>query len=351
MAQFVCLQGERSALKPAPEIFPWARQSAGPAPLRRAGSVRRTTNIDVHWPNGVVADAIMEGSARDIFTPEADSAPVLLAEGSYKIKASPARAILEIEASPVHPSASQLVGIRGGGDSRLALGRIMGNIAGSPLYQILDDFAGASLVSRWIWSSWVDDWQTKMREAVAANQVPMMRPMTNICTGFAEGASSLSADGFPAAGDRNPTPVGSLVNPDDPEGWHVLADQSGPRFRRARRIDVWRENDLIQVDVGFQDSGPSPEGTRVAVHEYQLSVTADPETMAVTSLVATPRILPFRECPGAALKAQKMVGHVLGDFRNDVVETLPGIEGCTHLNDVMRALADVPKLAEYLPQA
>jgi len=35
-------------------------------------------------------------------------------------------------------------------------------------------------------------------------------------------------------------------------------------------------------------------------------------------------------------------------FRNSVREALPGVLGCTHLNDVLRALADVPRLAQAL---
>jgi hypothetical protein len=34
-----------------------------------------------------------------------------------------------------------------------------------------------------------------------------------------------------------------------------------------------------------------------------------------------------------------------------VLETLPSTLGCTHLNDVLRALADVPELAGLLPES
>jgi hypothetical protein len=43
-----------------------------------------------------------------------------------------------------------------------------------------------------------------------------------------------------------------------------------------------------------------------------------------------------------------MVNQRIGDFRNSVLEILPGTLGCTHLNDVLRALADVPVLAQRL---
>jgi Protein of unknown function (DUF2889) len=286
----------------------------------------------------------MDGTARDIFTPLEGSSPVILGEGHYSITASPMREITEISVTPDHPNAQQMVGIRGGGASRIALGQIMGSINGTPLYQIMDDFAGASLVSGWIWSVWTDDWQARMQ---SSEPHQTRRRMTNICTGFTEGASSLSEDGGPDASGQSKTEVGPLVNPDDRVGWHDLPHQEGPRFRRARRLDVWHCDGSIHCDIGFQDSGSNPEGTRTAVHEYQVTVSVDPTNMTVTSLTATPHILPYRECPGAVANIARLVGHDVSVFRQDVLDTLPGNLGCTHLNDVLRSLADVPILAAH----
>jgi Protein of unknown function (DUF2889) len=333
----------------APQRFPLARDSAGPAPLRRAGSVRRTTTIDVHWPDGFGQPKIMEGTARDLVTPVDGGEPVVAAQARYRLKVSAAREIMEIDTTPVHPKAQEMIGIRGGGDSRIALGRIMGDICGSPLYQIMDDFAGASLVSNWAWSLWVEDWSALIRGRSDDKAGLKLRNMTNICTGFAAGSSALSPDGLPGNEIRNKVVVGTLINPDDPEGWHPLPDQQGTGFRRARRIDVWREEAMLQVDVGFQDSGPNPQGGRTAVHEYQVSVTINASDMTVQGLAATPHILPFAECPGAVANIQRLVGHPVAAFRQDVLDVLPGIKGCTHLNDVLRALADVPVLAKLLP--
>lgn len=328
----------------APAIYPWARQSAGPSPLRRPGSVRRTTSIDVHWPDGWGQASVMQGEGRDVFTPVEGGAPVVLDEGRYAITASPMREILDISTAPGHSNVQQMVGIRGGGASRIALGQIMGSIKGTPLYQIMDDFAGASLVSGWIWSVWSDDWAARMQ---SSDSQQMRRKMTDICTGFTEGASSLSEDGGPDASGQSRTEVGSLVNPEDPLGWHDLPHQEGQRFRRARRLDVWREGGLIHCDIGFQDSGSNPQGTRTAVHEYQVAVTVNPEGMTVTTLDASPLILPYRECPGAVANIKRLIGHEVSEFRHDVLDTLPGTLGCTHLNDVLRSLADVPGLAAY----
>jgi Protein of unknown function (DUF2889) len=287
----------------------------------------------------------MEGIARDIITPHQGGVPHVLGEGRYTIKASARREIMEIALAPAHVRAQEMIGIRGGGASRITLGKIMGSITGTPLYQIMDDFAGASLVSGWVWMVWASDRVERMLE----NSPEQLRHrMTNICTGFAEGASSLAEDGTLDSASQSRTEVGTLVNPDDPQGWHDLAPQEGPSFRRARRIDVWKDDGLIHCDVGFQDSGPNQEGARMAVHEYQVAVTVDPIDMTVRSLDATPHILPYRECPGAVANIKRLIGHPVSAFRQDVLDTLPGILGCTHLNDVLRALADVPVLAGQL---
>lgn len=172
--------------------------------------------------------------------------------------------------------------------------------------------------------------------------------MIDICTGFAEGASSLLPDGRPDHAGQSNTDVGPLLNAADPVGWHEMPELSGVTMRRARRVDVWRDGDMIHVDAGFQDSGSNPRGGRTAVHEYAARATIDVAGVLV-ALEVTPLILPYRECPGAAMKAQAMVGHMVSSFRDDVLATLRGAAGCTHLNDVLRALADVPSLAKVLP--
>lgn len=335
----------------APQKFPFARLSAGPAPLRRPGSIRRTSSIDSRWPDGVGQPWCLEGRAQDLATPADGSAPTVLATGEFCITASPLREILEVEIAPPHPRAHELVGIRAGGASRRALDGIVGDLRGGPLYQLLDDFAGASLVAGWIWSQWNPDWKIKR-----ARPEGMKGPREGVCTGFAPGASALAGDGSIQL-DHSSTIVGPFENPDDPLGWHALPVQEGPQSRRARRVDVWREDGLIKIDAAFQDSGPLPlgegkqraDGQRIAIHEYRLHAEVDPSSGVLVALQVLPLILPFAECPGAAIKATRMIGQRLADFRNVVIETLPTTMGCTHLNDVLRGLADIPALAEHLP--
>jgi hypothetical protein len=103
------------------------------------------------------------------------------------------------------------------------------------------------------------------------------------------------------------------------------------------------------VDAGFQDSGSNPDGGRTAIHEYRVYAEIDPVSGQLLALQALPLILPYRECPGASVKATRMIGKDAREFRGSVLESLPSTLGCTHLNDVLRALADVPALSELLP--
>jgi len=331
-----------------PQQFAFARQSAGHAPPRRPGSIRRTTSIDSDWPDGYGQPWTMIGRARDLLTPADGGEAEVLGSGQYRITASPIREILAIEASPDHPRLQEMVGVRAGGASRLALAEKLGDLRGTPLYQVLDDYAGASLVAGWIWSQWTDDWLGGARSAPLRSTAGKGGKMMNVCTGFAPGASSLDEDGSVRHTSQSFTEVGPLENPDDPVGWHHMPFQQGPQKRRARRIDLWREGDLIKVDAGFQDSGSNPEGGRTAVHEYRLFAEIDAATGRLLALQVLPMILPFRECPGASIKATRMIGQDLSTFREAVLETLPSTLGCTHLNDVLRALADVPLLATGL---
>ena len=335
----------------APQQFPFARQSAGPAPLRRPGSIRRTSSIDSDWPDGFGQPWIMSGRARDLLTPF-EGEPVVLASGEFRIRTSPIREIVEIDVAPHHARAQDMVGVRAGGASRQALAATLGDLRGTPLFQVLDDFAGASLVAGWIWSRWSDDWHARMASQKLKSTAGNKGRMVNICTGFTEGGSSLSEDGSVDHSDQSATEVGPLANPDDPAGWHDMPVQEGrPLARRARRIDIWRAEGVLKVDAGFQDSGPNPGGTRTAIHEYRVYAEIDEADGTLLALQALPLILPFRECPGASMKAARMVGQNVGEFRQSVLDTLVGTIGCTHLNDVLRALADVPALAAMLPKS
>lgn len=334
-----------------PQQFPLACQGAGHAPHRRPGSVRRTTTIDSWWPHGYGHNWEMIGQGRDLVTPFDTSSPTEVARGAFTITASQRREILSIETTPQHPRYQQLVGVRAGGASREMLSTVMGDIRGVPLFQLLDDFAGASLVAGWIWSHWDPNWASRIQERGIIEAAGGKGPTVNICAGFAEGSSALNAEDRPVISGLHRIEVPPLENPGDPIGWHATTPPATnrPCMRRARRIDLWRDGKTIRVDAGFQDSGNVPDGRRVAIHEYHVHAVIDISSMLVLSLQALPLILPFRECPAASINASRMVNQPIDDFRKLVIEKLPGTAGCTHLTDVLRSLADVPHLIKHLP--
>lgn len=316
----------------------------GPSPLRRRSSVRRTTTIDTSWPEGRGEPMRMVARGRDLAT-DAMGRAIVLEEQEIVIVASARHEILAIEAKPPVAGADALVGVRAGGASRLALAGALADRRGTLAFQLFDDFAGASLVAGWAWSRWTDDFGASLRAARAQSNAGRSGAMIGVCTGFAPGSTALTPAGEPDHAIQSATPVGPLEHPDDPDGWHPLTAQDGvPGMRRARRLDLWREGASLYADIGFQDSATAPTGDRVAVHEYHVGATIDPATMALAAVSADPRILPYRECPGAVANIGRMIGRPVGELRGEVLSTLSGALGCTHLNDVLRSLADVPAI-------
>lgn len=323
----------------------------GHVPKMRPGSVRRTTSIDMTWSDS--GDPFnmkqhLHGRARDVRVPATGGDQVILGEAEIDATASFDRVIEAISVSPSRDGIEGLVGARGGSQLRGAIDEVLPGEreAGTPLHLLLDDLAGCTLIAGFVWTRFMPD----LVRARSAGGEEHRKRMEGVCTGFAPGSSALSPD-RETLGDYTQV-VTSLVHPEEPEGWHAFPESPEMSMRRARRIDVWREHteagDVIRADTSFQDSSGDPEYGRVAVHEYGLEAVIDATTGIVTSLTADPRVLPFLECPGAVDNIQRLVGLPVRDLRSAVPELLGRTNGCTHLNDALRALAEVPILAEQL---
>lgn len=319
------------------------RGPAEASPMRRLGSVRRTSTIDMRWPDGPGTQLRLTGRARDFLTPADGSAPVVLAEDEMSAGIAMDRTIEDVSSVPMRPTLIELIGARGGKNSRTRLANALPGeeSAGTPLYLLLDDIAGASLIAGFAYSQWIKP--ELLLKAVASYPT---RRMEGVCTGFQPGSGALKPDGS-SMWNHKVQPVEPLPLIDDPVGWHELEDITDLSMRRARRIDVYL-GDVIEIDSMFQDSSTKPEGGRVAVHEYRVEATADRVTGELLTLNADPRVLPYNECPLAAAGVQKLIGTPLSKLRSVVLEQLRGIDGCTHLNDAMRALAEVPVLVAPL---
>jgi hypothetical protein len=307
------------------------------------------------WPGGLGTQLRLEGHARDAVTlDDIDGPPTVIAEASAHIGIGTNRTIEDIEATPDHPGIVHLVGVRGGGHLRSAIDQhLPGERAGGhPLYLILDDVSGSSLIAGFAWRRFPDAVAIARRPPQAAEGVEGRegpgREMADICIGWRRNESALAEAATSSGATHRIRVVPSLVHPDDPYGWHELPVPPPVSMRRARRIDAWLDGHTVKIDAGFQDSAGDPDHERIAVHEYQISAEADLRTGRVTSVVADARILPFRSCTTAKATAPWVVNAPLADLRDVVLRRLARANGCTHLNDALRALAEVPLLVEHL---
>jgi hypothetical protein len=317
--------------------------TAGHVPRMRPGSVRRTTSIDMTWTTEGTPTQHLHGRARDVLVP-ADGEPEVLGEAVVDASADFQRVISAISASPHRDGIEQLVGSRCGSQLRAAIDEVLPGerAAGTPLHLLLDDLAGCALISAFMRTRFMPD-MMRGRNDIAEERRARME---GVCIGFAPGSSALAQD-IPHPGEYVQV-ITTLVHPAEPRGWHEFPDQPEMSMRRARRIDVWIEGDEIRVDSSFQDSSGDAELGRVAVHEYGLTATADLATGVLTSVTADPRVLPFMECPGAIANIDRVLGFALPELRSKVPELLGRTNGCTHLNDALRALAEVGVLAGRL---
>jgi hypothetical protein len=298
------------------------------------------------WPGGLGTELHLKGRARDLLTLGHGQPEVIRTSDLYAVTGRE-RDIRSIQAQPTVAGLDGLVGCRAGGNLRSAIAQELPEEAaqGTPLYLLLDDLAGSTLISGFAFLRWADHVpEIKTRIGHAPRRV-----MRDICSGLRDGASSLMSDGSISPLRQNTARTGPLVDPRDPLGWHELHDHPEMAMRRARRIDVWDDDGVLGIDAMFRDSCWDPGGVEVVVHEYQITARADRSTGVLLSVEALPRVLPYTECPGAAPNAAWLVGTDLRGMRTEVLERLRATDCCTHLNDGLRSLAEVPVLAASLP--
>jgi hypothetical protein len=316
------------------------RDPAGPSPLRRPGSVRRTSDIMAHWPEGRGGPTYLDGIARDYVTSFEGEGETLALDRIWAT--ADRRTITALRSDSPRAAIGGLVGASAGHQLRGAIVDVLPGerAGGTPLYLLLDDLAGTTLVANWSFSRWpVPD---------GAGSSLGQRKMEGICIGFRPGSPALTTEGTARPG-QNCISVEALAHPDDPDGWHDLRDPGGINFRRARRTDVWRGVDgCLEIEGFFQDSASSPDGRRMAIHEYSLRARAD-DRGRLAMVEATPGTLPYAECRAAPVNIAALIGLPLNSLREEVLARLYKSFGCTHLNDMLRSLAEVPVLARHLP--
>lgn len=313
-------------------------------PARRPGSVRRTSHINMVWPGGEGTPMHLRGRARDLLTPVEGEARIL-DEAEMHVVTGPMRTIEEIWVDPGRDGIDSLVGARGGSRFRSAIDAALPGEreAATPLYFMLDDIAGATLIGGFAWSQ---QRPFVLPPPSASGRDFSRRTRTGqiICSGLRPGGYQEISREKGVGVPHFLRLAGDLRTPDDPLAWHEIEAAPEVCMRRRRRIDAWSSGEEISVDAHFRDSMWSRDHVELALHEYTLQATIHAPTHVLRSIETTARVLPFPECPWAAPHSAELVGMKVDGFRTSVQDTLTELHCCTHLNDMLRGLAEVPRL-------
>ena len=157
----------------------------------------------------------------------------------------------------------------------------------------------------------------------------------NICSGWDESASFMVQI---RRDHEMPTPDGPVAPPDG-EGWHQMPPLAPGSMRRQRLL----ERDGAQVWAMFRDTYARPDGAVIVLHEYTVEATIG-DGDVIASCVATPRVLPWAECPLAKESAGRLVGQAVSGLRTLVKDDFVGTSTCTHLNDLLSSLSQSDQL-------
>ena len=198
---------------------------------------------------------------------------------------------------------------------------------------LLDDWVGAALVSGY--STQHVAITMGIEEKLPAGTADHM---AGICAGFAEDASLVP---YARRNGTIPSVRGPVATPLDADGIHDVEPLRPHGMRRFRRLDLSPEG---QFDAHFRDSHVDGDGVEKIVHEYTVEGSIDASARTIASVTATVRVLPWQECPGAIASATCIEGMALAEMRDRVRGEFVGTSTCTHLNDTLRAIADLDAL-------
>jgi len=309
---------------------------------RARGSVRRTTTIDSARPDGVAGNVLVTARARDLHSLPSGRALVLGSDG-FAAVLSADRKLRAID----HPDVrlASLIGAQVSGGFRARALELLPDEAArlTLLNLLLDDLPGASLVS---------GYATQRDPSWTSRPFPAehLAGMTDLCAGWAAEATIMEAvrelGSIPV-----PTTAAVAATNVDQDAWHERPALPVGAMRRARRLDVVADDPrggTLHFDVHFRDSYRDATEGEGAVHEYTVRGRFAPLTRTILELDAEAHVLPWTECPRALGSVPRAVGMTTDDIRARVRGDFVGTGTCTHLNDVLRSLADLPCLAAAL---
>lgn len=210
-------------------------------------------------------------------------------------------------------------------------------------YTLLDDVPVATLISGHALAA-----SNMLGDATKSGYLPV----ADQCAGFASGGQLLTS--LQEGGSVSPTgpPAPDLDQSGDAWAWHEMTALPRYGMRRRRRIDAYAESiGRVGIDAMFRDTYVRSDGVETIIHEYTLDAVVDTDSGVIVGSRATPRVLPWQECPGAVASAARVTGMTLRQLHFRVRQELSGTSTCTHLNDLLRSVADASALIRLVEDA
>jgi hypothetical protein len=314
-------------------------------PLRRPGSARRTTSIDMTRDDGSLDPVYLNGFARDLWTAADGTATEF---GSATMSATIeliARVVRHVEVTPPVTATSRLAGAPAMSGFRAAADKAAPELrqARDLRYTLLDDVPVATLISGHALSA-----SNLLGDAGKSGYLPV----ADQCAGFASDGQLLTS--LKDGGTVTPTgpQAPDLDHGDDTWAWHEVPALGCNGMRRRRRIDAYDVGaGRVGIDAMFRDTYVRNDGVETIIHEYTLDAVVDAETGVIVESRATPRVLPWQQCPGAVASAARITGMTLQELHFRVRQELSGTSTCTHLNDLLRSVADAEALIHLVTKA
>jgi hypothetical protein len=311
-------------------------------PPRRPRSARRTSSIDMTRDEGALDPVHLTGRARDLWT---DSDGVATELGAAELSATielVARVVRHVEVAPPVAAVAHLSGAPAMSGFRAAADRAAPELRQTRdlRYTLLDDVPVATLISGHALSA-----SGLLGDVGKSGYLPV----ADQCAGFATGGLLMTSfeAGDPAVVTGPAAP--DLDHDDDPDAWHRVSPLPRHGMRRRRRIDVFAETpERIGIDAMFRDTYVRGDDVETIIHEYTLTATVDATTGVIVQSHATPRVLPWQECPGAVASSTRITGMTLQELHFRVRQELFGTSTCTHLNDLLRSVGDAQALIARL---
>ncbi|HEU4430312.1 MAG TPA: DUF2889 domain-containing protein [Myxococcota bacterium] len=310
---------------------------------RAPRSLRRTATTDMLRPDGLHGELVLVGRARDLWTDDRGDGRVL-GEAGYeaRVEFEAMRTLRELRTTPERVAAQKLLGARvtTGFRSQLDAALPGERDARSLLYLLLDDAPVATLVSGYAMGA------GGVRHRAKPGQM-LQHP--DLCAGWRSGGTmlvGLAENGFVPTGTGPEAPP--ILRDGDPAAWHALAPLSAHGMRRHRRLDLVRIGEELVVDGFLRDLHVAADGFASIVHEYTVSAAVDARSFTFARITAEARVLPWVECNPAHASAARLAGQRVGDLRARVRTDFTGVTTCTHLNDTLRSLEDIERLAGVL---